>query len=579
VKHLHLAVKDATPEGFKPKSKIKGVYPTYNWRLHDGLPHNTLNKSGTSSGLRADNKNSKYLGKHPIRNATRPQKFMKPNINSSIFYNNFIELFKEYDVNVDRCVISRGCWHTNKHVLQRQLVPEIEGDFSKIKKVDIKFFDRHARNVIRKLRITPLPKCKKHDIVFSSFNRDTYPGLRYDQYLYKYTKKAALIDAYRIAAERWDTIDKGKFRRKDIIPSIYTIGARNKRDDTYTDDELATSRVVHMPEFHAELTSGPWTDQITNHLKNKKSGPIFIGNSLLESDRLSKALEGRSTIFEGDWKRFDSTLYLRIIISAVAIMRCYYDLEDSEIDSHFVAIFDCVGIKDYYTPAGNMFRAFHGLPSGVKSTNLIGSIINMLALDYCCGEGANRDFNYVCGGDDFVIASNSTRAMATNFSDKLQARAERIGMRFKFLTRKYNDATNIEELPCFYKYVVTSNGSPAIPTSAMLGRVFMPWSKSYGTLPKIYKFLNDIMPSLGRPGTNLLAYYIFYQNIYYKTFNNKISFKDVVSRHFVVYNKMVLKKEFPNYKNETDYAIPLVDLPLALLEVGGSLSDLSVFKE
>jgi hypothetical protein len=260
-------------------------------------------------------------------------------------------------------------------------------------------------------------------------------------------------------------------------------------------------------------------------------------------------------------------------------MRCYYDLEDSEIDSHFIAIFDCVGIKDYYTPAGNMFRAFHGLPSGVKSTNLIGSIINMLALDYCCGEGANRDFNYVCGGDDFVIASNSTRAMATNFSDELQARAERIGMRFKFLTRKYNDATNIEELPCFYKYVVTSNGSPAIPTSAMLGRVFMPWSKNYGTLPKIYKFLNDIMPSLGRPGTNLLAYYIFYQNIYYKTFNNKISFKDVVSRHFVVYNKMVLKKEFPNYKNETDYAIPLVDLPLALLEVGGSLSDLSVFKE
>lgn len=48
------------------------------------------------------------------------------------------------------------------------------------------------------------------------------------------------------------------------MPSIYTIGARNKRDYSYEDGETASSRIVHMPEFHAELTSSVWTDAITD---------------------------------------------------------------------------------------------------------------------------------------------------------------------------------------------------------------------------------------------------------------------------------------------------------------------------
>lgn len=31
-----------------------------------------------------------------------------------------------------------------------------------------------------------------------------------------------------------------------------------------------------MPEFHCELTCGVWTDRITDHLKVKAKGPIYI---------------------------------------------------------------------------------------------------------------------------------------------------------------------------------------------------------------------------------------------------------------------------------------------------------------
>ena len=50
-----------------------------------------------------------------------------------------------------------------------------------------------------------------------------------------------------------------------------------------------------------------------------------------------------------------------------------------------------------------MIRAFHGLPSGVKCTNLIGSVINLLAQDFCCSNNNNKDKNYIAGGDDFVV--------------------------------------------------------------------------------------------------------------------------------------------------------------------------------
>lgn len=530
--------------------------------------------------LYVDSYNSLKIGKHPIRNSTRPQKFSKPPIESSIFYNQNKALFDEFDVNVDRCVISKGCWHTNKSTLQRQLISEIEGEYSRVDKgMNIRMFDRSARNVIRKLGIETLPTCGKEQIFYTSYNAETYAGFRYDQYLKKTKKKEALLDAVKLAVKRWDRIEAGNFSRNDIMPSIYTIGARNKRDFSYEEDESANSRVVHMPEFHVELTSGPWTDQITDFFKNRKTGPIFIGNSFLDYERLDSALNIGGEVLEGDWRRFDSTIYVIIKICTIAVERLFYALDDENIDNHFIAIFDSIGINDYYTPGGNMIRAFHGLPSGVKSTGITGSIINNFALDKCINDGANKDFNYVTGGDDFDLACRVVGKICKEFIEDFKERAIAIGMRLKFLKVKHTSSNYLEDLPCFYKYVVTVDKKPAIPTSAMLERVFMPWNKNYTTLSELCKFLDDVMPSLGNPGSNLILYYLFYQFCMQRFLKRKIELSYIITKHHLVYNKMMQKKEMPDRFEDANFMIPLTTIRNTVILKTEWLTKLDCFVE
>lgn len=535
----------------KRKNMRKRDY--FTWFLNDGLPYyrsekpevpQSTGKVRRKGNMYVDGINSKFYGKHAIRNNTRRQKFLKNHLTSSVFYNHFQDVFDDYEVDVDRNVVVQGCWETNRHTLQRQMIPESHGDFTATDEtMDIRALDRHVRNVLRKLKISLLPKVQKNDMLFCSFNLDAYAGFKYDNYLRRPYKRQVIPEAVRMAYKRWDKITEGNFNHESIYPSLYTIGARNKRDFTYDDNEVASSRVVHMPEMHVEMTSGPWTDQITEGIKNLKEGPIFIGNSLLDSQRLNKVLERSNIAVEGDWKRYDSTLYSRMIIAATAILRCFYEPDDQEIDNHFIAILDSLLIKDYYTPGGNLYRLYHGLPSGVKSTNLIGSLINMIALDFCCNSGSNRKFDYVTGGDDFLIGARIDEREVDAFLDKLDDRSKKIGMQFKFLKVKYHKSEYVEDLPCFYKYSINKSNDPVIPTSAMLERVFLPWNKSYSDIKDIYQFLVDVMPSLGHPSSSLMLFYMYFKYIYFRTFHRSISLHQVILRHQLVYNKMIEKKK------------------------------------
>lgn len=101
-------------------------------------------------------------------------------------------------------------------------------------------------------------------MLYSNYNKDTYPGFHYAEYLGKGKKEQCVFEALKVASKRWDIVSSGNFSRDNIFPSLYMIGARNKRDYDYDSFEKASSRVVHMPEFHAELCSGP------NNRRNKE---------------------------------------------------------------------------------------------------------------------------------------------------------------------------------------------------------------------------------------------------------------------------------------------------------------------
>jgi hypothetical protein len=462
--------------------------------------------------LYADGVNGMYMGKSKIRFGSRKQTYKKPHISSSMYYHKYKDTFDSYNLNVDRCVIIDGCYDTNVQTLRRTINPEVKGKHSS--KPSYKFIKNvlspTIRVAFRKLKFIPsLPRLDINSMLYCRVSGNTKPGFRYEELEIKRTKREAISSAYALARKRWNVLDNtsvSELTHNKLIPGVYTIGARNKRDHDYTDDDLAVSRAVHMPEFHALLTSSPWSDTVVDFIKNVKKGPIYIGNNLLDWFRLNKDMKESSFVFEGDWKRFDSTLYANMITAAVAVWRCLYDLEDATIDQHFIGIYDSLILKDYYIPGGKVFRIFHGLPSGVKETSLLGSIINLIAQIFCIGPETAKKFNFIVGGDDFLTVCKDFKLDANSLKERFIKRAKHLGMEIKFLEIKKHESDKIDDCPVFYKYTIWKKG-PIVPPQAVLERVFMPWNKNYDNLVKIYKFLWDVMPSLGKPMSHLYIYY------------------------------------------------------------------------
>jgi hypothetical protein len=461
----------------------------------------------------------------------------------SEFYHYNKDLFVDNNIFVDKNVTMGGCFKSNKETLQRTMVPDIicptSGlpTFGKIMK-----FSSSIKSAIRKLKIRRLAKCSIEDLDFVSYSKKTYPGFTYKEYFDFETKEKAASAALSVAKLRWKKISDcakigKKLKRNKIFPNTFVVGARNKREYFYEDDEVLTSRAIHMPEFHNEICSSVWIDQISNEIKRKSKGPIYIGNSFVKYERLFKDTFDCGDIVEGDWKKFDSRLYITNIIIGLSILRLYYDLDDKEIDYHFLAIFDTIGIKDYITPGGHLYRMVHGLPSGVCSTSVLGSIINLVNLLYCTQDFNSKRINFIIGGDDFLVAPKRELDIK-NLLELMIKRSEEIGQIFKILEFKNFKNSNILKRPSFYKYTI-DRGEPVTFPTALLERTFLPWNKIYDDNFKIYKFLYDLIPSLGAPRSFHLPFYEFYRVIYNKIFKRDIKISEIFKLHRGIYDKIM----------------------------------------
>lgn len=493
--------------------------------------------------LEVDNTHSFYLGRHIIRNGDRKQKISRAYDPMSEFYHLNRKVFDENGIFVDKNVTMSGCFKSNKETLQRTMIPEFDTFNSSLPTMDaIKRYENAVKTVIRKLKIVELAKVPIDGMKFASFNKLTYPGFHLAEYFGHSNKDEAAGDAFKIAECRWKRLSRCAKKnrvidRNDIFPNTYVVGARNKRDYHYEDGDVVTSRAVHMPEFHSEINSSPWIEQITNHIRTENKGPVYIGNSMISSERLHKDLKDGDLIGEGDWRRFDSGIYVTNIIIGLSILRLYYPHDDREIDAHFIGIFDSIGIKDYITPGGHLYRMIHGIPSGVNCTSLLGSVINLVNLVFCTEGFDQKQIKYIVGGDDFLVAPKN----CINFDklvDRMLTRAEEIGQVFKFLLKKSLKAKNILDRPCFFKYTLDRNEPVVYPTS-MLERVFLPWNKRYDSDLKILSFLQDLIPSLGAPRSFHVMFYYFYLEIFKRATGLHKTIREVYELHDGIYKKVM----------------------------------------
>jgi hypothetical protein len=478
-----------------------------------------------------------------VRVATRRQKFFKPPEISTDFFNQFPEFFSEFpEFKLNEHLVVEGCYDTNKHTIQEQMncknfsggVIPSNKHYNKMKTA--------IRDTIRKLKIEDLGGVDICNIRDFDFNLKTKPGFRYEHYMLKQTKFDCVNEAVFLAEERYSKILKASkdgrvITHDEIIPGIYTIGARNKRETDPVCGENATSRAVHMPEFHVELHGGIFSDVLTTHFTNKAQGPIFIGNSFLKGERLGKLLEDNYCAIEGDWRKFDSSLCNSFITMAVSICRLYFPL-GLVYDNHFLAILDSLVIKDYHIVGGKVYRILHGLPSGSKWTSIIGSIINLLVLNYSFSSIKYYDRSFAIGGDDFVVFIKNDKYKIDILKLLVNEVSAKVGMTLKiFKTKMYKNSVNVIDYPVFYKYT-WFDGKPIIPVESILERVFSPWNKKYISNFEVLDFLDNVIPSLGYPTTSCFLVYYFYIYVYFRATGKIISVNQLILKHTSIFHKM-----------------------------------------
>ena len=156
------------------------------------------------------------------------------------------------------------------------MIPEIQSNFSGHLSMQlIKEKKKAISNIIRKPLINTLLKYDIDSIDATNFDLSIFPGFTYSEYLVNKNTSEAFAVTREVTRVRWKYLDKcGK--RNSIFPSIFTVGAGNKREVTYENFDSLTSRPVHMPKFPAELQSASWIESITDSIKRRKiNQPIY----------------------------------------------------------------------------------------------------------------------------------------------------------------------------------------------------------------------------------------------------------------------------------------------------------------
>lgn len=168
------------------------------------------------------------------------------------------------------------------------------------------------------------------------------------------------------------------------------------------------TRLVWMAPLPTTIVGSRFSKPVFAGLVRRR--PFSFGLRQVEKAALVEEFKSRfKFVYSIDFSGFDSSLSARMIDDAFGIAKSHLDLDDADLALWDRYKSDFIHSR-LITPSGDIFQVHKGIPSGSAFTTIIGSLCNLIAINYILirvmGRTVGADRVQI-QGDDAIIGLNT----------------------------------------------------------------------------------------------------------------------------------------------------------------------------